>query len=93
MFFWHMVFLNPQLGGPSSSSFIWVLQKLGGPLLTVRCHRMSEDGQLLARPKQQKHQDSQKAVDVKVMGEAEDFLLGVWGIRLNVYGKHNHITS
>lgn len=39
-------------------------------------HRLSEDGELLARPKRQKHQDFEKAVDVKVTGEADDFLLG-----------------
>lgn len=36
---------------------------------------MPEDGQRLTWPKQRKHQDSQKAADVKVMGEAEDFVL------------------
>lgn len=32
---WHMLFLNPQLGGPSSFSFIWALLKLAAPLLIV----------------------------------------------------------
>lgn len=38
---------------------------------------MSEDGQLSEGPEEQGHQDSEKTVDVTVMGEAEDFLLGV----------------
>lgn len=54
---------------------------------------MSEDGQLAAGPKKQRHQDSEKTVDVMVMGEAEDFRLGEGGIKLNVQGRDDHIPS